>query len=260
MYAGLIDDDLRLSRATYPNLELMKLSSFLKSNRDVVDLILDYRLYERYSKIYLFKNQALEDMPSLFLSKARQKTECNGFAFTNGIYVPMDNNIEKSLPDITIYDKIKVRKEKERQIKTSLKKGLIRLQTATTIPDNNRGTYLVYDKKAYQYPLFTDLACLAKLIEFTQPQEFENFNEIVNFAQMPNIMKSTAKLHYTNNFTLDNARELKGINLETPIYFNLFPEQYKNISFRTGCGIIFDYLLLESATRCRLRSRIRDRP
>ena len=46
MYIGLVDDDLR-EDYRYPNLEIMKLSSYYKKNKDIVELVKDYRQYER---------------------------------------------------------------------------------------------------------------------------------------------------------------------------------------------------------------------
>jgi hypothetical protein len=174
---------------SYPNLEIMKLSSFHKKNRDLVELVQDYRTYTRYSKLYLRKNKENDDLPALFLSKARDKSEYGGYAFTNGIYVPMDEAIEKSLPDVTIYDKIINDKRISDAFKRNLKRVNIRLQTAESLPDLSSSMgCLIHDKNAFQFPLFREVVERSNIINFVYPLEFDNLEEAVTHATQKKYM------------------------------------------------------------------------
>lgn len=238
MYIGLIDDDLQLKH-TYPNLEIMKLASFHKKNKDIVELMCDYRQYERYSKIILRKNNMETTMPNLLLSKARNKCEYGGYAFTNGIYVPMDKDIEKSLPDVTIYDKIK---EKKERFPTLLNKGLVRLQTEDEfIVTNGYRRFLVYDKQAYTYPNFSDLLKVAGNIEFIEPQYFDDFEKALIFATEPKVASRT-KVIYLNELSTSTAAIARNVEFKVPIYYPLIPERYANVTFETGISIILGYM------------------
>lgn len=238
MYIGLIDDDLRAKRS-YPNLELMKLASFHKKNKDIVELMTDYRQYERYSKIYIRKNIINTDLPNVFLSKARNKCEYGGYAFTNGVYIPMNSEIEKSLPDVTIYDKIK---EKRERFTTYLNKGLVRLQTNDEfIITNGYRRFLVYDKQAYSYPNFQNLVNIAGNIEFIETQYFDDFDKALDFASLQNINVNTIVI-YNGAMKTDLAAIAKEIDFKVPIYFNLFPNKYSTVSFETGVAIILSYM------------------
>ena len=234
MYIGLIDDDLREKRS-YPNLEIMKLSSYYKNQKDIVELVSDYRQYERYTKLILRKNSGNSDFPNLLLSKARNKCEYGGYEFTNGIYIPMDSAIEKSLPDVTIYDKIKGKRER---FATQLNKGLVRLQTEDEfVITNGYRRFLVYDKQAYTYPNYQDLVDIAGNIEFIEPQYFDNFEKAVIFATEPKLGCHT-KAIYTNKLDTGTAALAKGVDFKIPIYYPFISEKYANVSFEVGVSLI----------------------
>lgn len=238
MYIGLVDDDLR-EDYRYPNLEIMKLSSYYKKNKDIVELVRDYRQYERYSKIILRKNLISNNLPTLFLSRVRGKCEYGGYAFTNGIYVPMDDEIEKSLPDATIYDKINKGKV---DFVTRIRKNPVRLQTNDRLTGiNKQNRFLVYDKQAYYYPSYSELLKLAKTIEFVEPQYFDNFDDVIEFDAEDKILANT-KIIYTNELTESMAAATKKIRLRVPIYCNMIPDKYSNCSTETGIGIILAYI------------------
>ena len=240
MYIGLIDDDLRnLPANPYPNLEIMKLSSYYKQNRDLVELCTNYKQYERYTKLILRKNYCLEDFPNMLMSKARDRLEYGGLAFTNNIYVPMENDIEKSLPDVTIYDKIKIENKNRREIfNRRLNKTCIRLQTANQIYCTS-SRFLVYDKNVVTYPLYEELTERANTIEFVEKQEFTSFEEAVKFAQQPNISTKTY-IHYNGMVTAEMSKNCPPLHAR--IHYDLIPANYALVSFDTGCAILQSYL------------------
>lgn len=251
MYIGLIDDDLRSRGTSYPNLEIMKLASYHKKNRDLVELVRDYRTYTRYSKLYLRRNGADNDLPALLLSKARDKCEYGGYAFTNGIYVPMEKDIEKSLPDVTIYDKINIENRKFNQW---LNKSFMRLETEDTIQDNTRSSFLIYDKNAIQYPMLNEIVNIAKMIEFVEPQYFDSLDDAIWFARQSNFHNKTV-INYNGTVTAATAKELSTVEFKNKIRYNLIPDSCKNMDFITGLELLNAYMgQIESV--CRLNPKL----
>lgn len=233
MYIGIIDDDLRFRTKWYPNLELMKLASFHKSNRDVVELCTDYRQYERYSKILFGKNLLRDDVPNLFFSKARKKCEYSGLYFTNGIYVPMDKEIEEMRPDTSIYDKINTP-----EVKMHLRRSLVRLQTDKSIvPIDNFNRFLVYDKDAAIQPLYNELLEIGRTIEFVEPQNFSNLEDAVKFACQKQFNITTI-INCNIPLTRDIAQEISGLNFKNSIYFPYIPKKCEDYSELTFAGFL----------------------
>ena len=94
--------DLDMANYTYVpfNLELMKLSAYYKKNREIV--ILSPNLTpERHQKFFVRKDFDDGNFP-LGLEKI-PNIEYGGYAFTDGIYVPMAPEIEVMHPDTSLY-------------------------------------------------------------------------------------------------------------------------------------------------------------
>lgn len=237
MYVGLVDDDLRGRGIKHPNLEIMKLSSYHKKNRDLVELIRDYRAYTRYSKIYFRRDGVGDDLPTLFLSKTRDKCDYGGHAFTNGIYIPMDDAIEKSLPDVTIYDKIKLNnKSNTTYFLRDLNRNHVRLQTNDRI-DGPKDSFLVYDKDASQYPLLQEILATGKRIKFVEPQNFDELDKALEFATQPLYYSNTC-INYNGKLDLAETKAISNANFKNKIYFKVFPQQYSSVSFIGGLDVI----------------------
>lgn len=99
--AGLLDWDLtRWQQPTVFNLELMKISTYLKKQRTITKMLERYD-DTRYSKIIVRKDYEDDDYPQEIFNNP--KTESGGLVFTNGLYVPMAPEIESCLPDKSIY-------------------------------------------------------------------------------------------------------------------------------------------------------------
>lgn len=133
MDIGLLDQDALSSPNTFlPNLEIMKLSTYYKKNKNYVSFILDPNKIERYNKVVLRKDMNDgEYLSELFLE---DKCEYGGLAFTNGVYVPLAEEIEDSVPDISIYNsyfkKILIGKKKYEDLQRKLlKSSFIRLSS-----------------------------------------------------------------------------------------------------------------------------------
>jgi hypothetical protein len=101
MAIGLLDQDLLLRPGHFcPNLEIMKLSTYYKNQKEIVRLILDARTTDQYREVIIRKDKIDNSYPDTLFGK--QNISFGGLAFTNNKYKPMPDEMENSLPDITI--------------------------------------------------------------------------------------------------------------------------------------------------------------
>ena len=103
MSIGLYDGDLQKYFHCPFNLELMKIASYYKNKREIVVLSPTFSP-EKYSKFFFRKDYYDGSFPKELANK--QNVDYGGLAFSNGLYVPMDLQIEKTPPDTHIYEKI----------------------------------------------------------------------------------------------------------------------------------------------------------
>lgn len=103
---GLYDADAEKYIHTVFNLELMKLSAYFKKKRDIVTMVPSF-CPEKYTTFYYRKDYNDNDFPKN-LTKIPNLVY-GGLAFSNNNYIPLDNNIEKMIPDISIYQPTKIR-------------------------------------------------------------------------------------------------------------------------------------------------------
>ena len=101
MSIGMYDMDMATYTLVPFNIDLMKLSSYYKKKREVVVLSPQFTP-ERHQKFFLRKDfddgnfpMGLESVPNL---------NYGGYAFSNGIYLPMEPKIEVMHPDASLYD------------------------------------------------------------------------------------------------------------------------------------------------------------
>jgi hypothetical protein len=126
MKIALIDGDLLgLGNHRFPNLALMKISSFRKVMGDNVTLILDYKeltgglFVKKYDKIFISKAFTWSYVPEEITSMSNVVTGGTGFFYDKAI--PLSYEIEHSMPDYSLYDEFVRVKELARNKKTSLK-------------------------------------------------------------------------------------------------------------------------------------------
>lgn len=100
MSIGLYDMDMSTYTLVPFNLELMKLSAYYKKKREVVILSPQFTP-ERHQKFFIRKDyddgQYIKDIQNI------PNLEYGGYAFTNGIYVPLAPEIEIMHPDTSLY-------------------------------------------------------------------------------------------------------------------------------------------------------------
>lgn len=98
MTVGFYDVDLMRYAPIPFNLEIMKLSSYYKNRREIVGLA-PYYFPEKYSKFIVRKD--FED--GTFPDISADNIEYGGLAFTNNIYIPLNEEIELCEPDTYLY-------------------------------------------------------------------------------------------------------------------------------------------------------------
>lgn len=233
MDIGLLDQDALSSPSTFlPNLEIMKLSTYYKKNKNYVSFILDPNKIERYNKVVLRKDiNDGEYLSELFLE---DKCEYGGLAFTNGIYVPLEEEIENSIPDISIYSsyfkRILIGKKKYEDLQRKLlKSSFIRLSSngKTCNLDSSKGfigegarienTIYIYDIGIFNIEnaseAISDIVLGKKQkAKIVHPQYCNNFSEIEKWCR-------EKWSHTENRFIYDNVilnKELKEICDKSP--------------------------------------------
>ena len=100
MSYGLYDGDWFTYGKSPFNLELMKLSSYYKSKRELVGFSPTFNP-DMYSNFIYFKDYVDGNFEKNL--SHYNNIECKGLAFSNGIYTPMDMDKELMRPDTSIY-------------------------------------------------------------------------------------------------------------------------------------------------------------
>lgn len=101
MSIGMYDMDVATYTLVPFSLELMKLSAYYKKKKEIV-ILSPHFTPERHQKFFLRKDYDDGNFP-LGLEKT-PNLEYGGYAFTNGIYVPMAPEIEVMHPDTSLYE------------------------------------------------------------------------------------------------------------------------------------------------------------
>ena len=203
MDIGILDQDAILyPDSFYPNLEVMKLSSYHKRKQDIVSLILTSNNLERHSRIIVRK----ENDDGKYASNLLLRENCTygGLGFTNGKYIAMDMEIENSSPDFSIYNRYLKTFLKEEKY-TEKKKELERLSYARLSTNGvncdldinkgligpNNGRLLIYDKNAVDLigvKEKLDGTIGARYIQLLYPQQSNSLDNIINFCSIKRIL------------------------------------------------------------------------
>lgn len=101
MSIGLFDYDMIKYKQVPLNLELAKIAAYYKKKREIVVLSPEFNP-DMYNRFIIRKDYDDRDY-SYFTNLSA--IEYGGLAFSNNVYIPMDLNIEKSPPDVSIYER-----------------------------------------------------------------------------------------------------------------------------------------------------------
>ena len=104
MSIGLFDADFFRYHQTIFNLEIMKMATYYKKKKEITIMAPSFAP-ERYS--YFFYRKDFND--GFFPKELNQYKNLTygGLAFSNNVYIPMNEEIEQCAPDTSIYDRYK---------------------------------------------------------------------------------------------------------------------------------------------------------
>lgn len=116
MKIGIIDADLLDNGTRHPNLALMKISGFYKSNGHSVELLFDYNNIHEYDRVFLSRVFTFTNIPIDIKEYPNLEYGGTGFFLDNAPDLP--DEIEHHMPDYHLYD-IYIGKEIARGMKPS---------------------------------------------------------------------------------------------------------------------------------------------
>lgn len=238
MIIGILDHDIFHWSFT-PNLEAMKMSTYYKNQRHIVKLIYKLENLNIYDKIIIRKDKIDIAFPSeLFVLP---NIEYGGLAFTNGNYSPMDEKIEKSKPDITLYDKYLINKkgikpqEDLRLLKNSayMRLSLDGHSCNNEVDMNNSlgKRIFIYDNNLQNIENSDKIISEIRnnrLIFLVHTLKLENLDQVYKWTRQEGYSKSN-KMHYINfkenefDILLEESK-----TFNTPIYVPLGAQFNKN--------------------------------
>lgn len=98
---GVYDYDFMNYEQVIPNLECAKMCSYFK-NKKQITVLAPALEPERYTDFYIRKEYDDGIFPKEFFES---NVSYGGQVFSNGIYIPLDDKIERVRPDFSVYDK-----------------------------------------------------------------------------------------------------------------------------------------------------------
>lgn len=100
---GLYDMDMMTYIHVPFNLEIMKIAAYYRKKK-IITIFTPNFVPERYSDYIVRKDYNDGNFPAAIYTT--RNVQYGGYAFTNGVYVPLDPEIENMAPDKTVYNKI----------------------------------------------------------------------------------------------------------------------------------------------------------
>lgn len=246
MYIGLIDFDLLTNKKRPPNLELMKLSAYYKFKRNIVELVRNCKEWERYSQIELFKNVQDQTFPSVLINE--MKPILHGEGFFGEKYIPYSEEIENSLPDISIYGKATLTPTQ----KAWLQKNQVRLETERELkiprPSKN---FLVYDREPQRFEMLYEVLDHG-LTELLHPAMFDSLDAAARLAANKNIFGTSVSCCNKIVTSQDVKNIADSYEFKGELHVSLFPSSYADVGNKIGIALIASKIdEMEEILRCR---------
>lgn len=240
MYIGLIDYDLINQTSVYPNLEIMKLSGYYKSQRMITELVKNCADYQMYQKIYLRQDYD-GDMPRLLMSRARDKLNYGGHVFSGDKYIELEKEIEQFEPDPTIYMKSPQAK-KNGPFKTCLRSYYcMRLNSYNPDVVKSKERILLYDRdigeNSNSFFELANIAEKAKKIHLISDIKTTNLSLIQKIDAIPNLAKGNIK--YTCDYVWPVEDLEQVANIKGTVYMRAFDSKVNNIGEQDGYWYIY---------------------
>lgn len=132
MLIGLYDEDFAQKPFVRPfNLQLLKIATYYQQQKDMVKILPSFDNIDRYTKVYYRKDLLTgKENPNIALYR---NVDVGGYYFTNGIYLPMEPEIENVIPNSSILEVAPFRGPKNE----SMKKRLCQAQNILLANNNN---------------------------------------------------------------------------------------------------------------------------
>lgn len=265
MSYGLYDGDLLFYKnVPFFNLELMKLSTYYKRRREIVNLSPDFAPH-MYSNFIV-----RQDYPFFnpYIANA-ENVSFGGRAYDDGKYKPLDLEIEKSKPDVGLYDKIGAKVVNGIDIKTifstmrraehlrlSLDEKTIWPQYEQQLRRETGGHGIIfhdYDLNAIDDSLEIVKELLdsipnpsARRVGMKFPVQLNTEQEFFDWAALPP-MGHFFFLQYNNIPTLELVKELKELTKGTSVLkqtiINVTKNQNYETFIKTGIINLFETIL-----------------
>ena len=98
---GMFDKDLKTFKNSPFNLELMKLSTYFKDRGEIVTLVPTFSP-EKHQKFYYWQDYFTDNITEKI---TQPNVTIGGRAFTNDVYKPLKEEVERQKPDVFLYSK-----------------------------------------------------------------------------------------------------------------------------------------------------------
>lgn len=102
---GMFDKDLKTFKNSPFNLELMKLSTYFKDKGEIVTLVPTFSP-EKHQKFYYWQDYFTDNITEKI---TQPNITIGGRAFTNDVYKPLKEEVERQKPDVFLYSKMNKR-------------------------------------------------------------------------------------------------------------------------------------------------------
>ena len=274
MNIGIYDQDALLYKRNFvPNLEAMKISSYFKFNKHFVNLILNGN-YEKYSKVFLFKEKEDKHFPSLLISN--DKVTYGGAAFSNGKYISIFPEAENFRPDYLLYNKyikkyLPLSKKQEERLSAYERASFIRL-SSNGINCNNKiencfcgPSIFIYDNNleniSGSYKKIDDIDINNKTIYILKPVFLDDLDTAVMWTSSKWLNAHDEKVNkiiYNKNTTLKEFKSICQISNDFKVPLNLiFGISRENTSSDNFLNLDFELTLNKMFYAITTRSKIR---